>query len=272
MFRLQQEQQSKWQDIPSLTEKERDEYLESLSLMMIHEVMDFMDARKYKKHKVHTSPLPRETQILELIDIQKFLMIAALHLDVTPQEWFDAFVSKTMMVEDQWRQDNVVFEEGRVICCDIDDVLTHYENARRREDEPHFYRTLTPKLDNIHTLNYLRKCGFQVVLITSRKAHKSKVIVADTIQWLNRFDVAYDAILWGHDKAENIKARLGNVKPVFAIENSRKHAIDIADSGVPTYWINHGNGLPDHPNITSIRSLEELPVLRERGAHAGARP
>ena len=99
LFDRQLQQQSNWMDITALTDEERDRLLRDLSLYMIHEIMEFMDARKYKRHKIWEEPLPRDTRIFELIDIQKYLLTAALAEGISADEWYDYFIEKTKIVD-----------------------------------------------------------------------------------------------------------------------------------------------------------------------------
>lgn len=274
IFHLQFHQQL---DIRNPLDEDIDGYLTDMTTYLMHEVMDFLESRKYKKHHIKGVQLSRSTQIYELVDIQKYLISLALALSVTPDEWIEYFKSKTMVVADKWRQENTDLS-GDIIVCDIDDVLTKFKEAQEELDfdnrqfiieETSFYRDLQPKPESILAIQELFRRGYKIVLATSRKAFRSKVIEVHTIEWLHDYGVPYEMILWGHDKVENVK-RLGIV-PVCVIDNSAKHALDFADEGWTTYHFLTGEGmlgrLLDHNNVINIATLWHIRELR--GTHAG---
>lgn len=271
LFDRQLQQQSNWMDITALTDEERDRLLRDLSLYMIHEIMEFMDARKYKRHKIWEEPLPRDTRIFELIDIQKYLLTAALAEGISADEWYDYFIEKTKIVDDRWEQDQVKWENDskKVICCDIDDVLTEYKLVadlydKNEIEEKRMFRDLLPKDENIAALIELKWLGYHIVLMTTRRSWRVGSIQSDTVEWLKENCVPYEMILWGYDKAESIAKRLKNVVPAFAIENSRKHAIDIAEMGIPVYYLYRDGEEPLRYKDADVRNIKNLTqIVRE---------
>lgn len=247
-----------------------------------------MNSRSYKRHKIWEEPSPRSARLLQLIDIQKYLITAALVEGANADEWFDLFVQKTDIVEERWLQDKKQWEEENVklIVCDIDDVLAEYagsefdyaqgqcsalgvvnpsrEQMKKWMEEDGVFKHLPPITENIQAIQDLHNIyGYHVILMTSRRAWRVPSIQADTTYWLKKYNVPYEAILWGYDKAEAIANRLKNVKPSFAIENSRKHAVDIADCGIKTYWVNKDGEQLEYPYIVSVHNLTEIEELRE---------
>lgn len=265
LFRLQSEQQENWKQ--TLVGTDEDEYLQYLTLCCIHELMEFLDARGYKRHKIWYEPSPRSQQVMELIDAQKYLLVMAQTLGVTPEEWFEVFKEKTEIVQQRWEQDQAQWVDQKIVVCDIDDVLADYEGraketSREEIEERHGFRELEPVDDNIQALRDLAQSGYHIVLMTSRRAWRVGAIQADTIAWLREHEVPYEAILWSYDKAEAIHTRLRHTLPEFAVENSRKHAIDIADLGIKVYFLFRDDML-NYPNVVNVRSLSEISEVQD---------
>lgn len=277
IFKLQAKQQKNWMDIESLTDEEKDNHLLRVSMHMMGEVHEYMDSRGYKKHKIWEEPYPRSTRILEMIDIQKYLLTAALLEGVTPEEWFDAFIEKTQIVDERWKQDQEKWnDKAGIICCDIDGVLADYkgaidqhlndlggteDEAKRWIEECGILQSLKPMPNNIKVLKKLASYGYKIILVTSRRSWRVGSIQTDTINWLKKYKVPHDAIVYGFDKSEAIAKRLKNIKPVFAIDDSPKHAVDIADTlGIKVYLVGD-NGTVNHLNVKGITDLTQIEEL-----------
>lgn len=275
MFQYQAIQQKNWMDIASLTDEEKDAYLRDLALFMMDEIIEYQRSRGYKRHKIWEEPYPRSARIMELIDVQKYLYTAALVEGVTPDEWYETFIQKTQIVDERWRQDQASWDDSntKIVCCDIDGVLADYKSAINQhindlggtEDEAKMWieecgilQSLDPIEKNIEVIKKLASCGYKIILVTSRRSWRVSSIQTNTTNWLKRYGVPYDGIVYGFDKAEAITKRLRNIKPIFAIDDSPKHAVDLADTlGIKVYLVGN-SGTINHFNVREITDLTQI--------------
>lgn len=196
----------------------------------------------------------RPNRILEIADMLKYLLCVAWTEDVTAVELETAFEDRTLSTQRKrvlsdtpdWR-DVVAFDIDGVLCskCDWED-----EEAFARE---HKVLWLAPHGGTISLLKKLKRAGYGIVIITSRKAWLYKSLEADTIRWLDLNGIPYDALLWGYDKLTTIKQRGENV--IAAFEDSPKHALDLAQGGIPVVYL--GIEPVSHPLIRMPLTYDE---------------
>jgi len=74
-----------------------------------------------------------------------------------------------------------------IIGIDIDGVITKDTGGWTRD----FYSSCIPNYDTIDLMKKLKKNGYKIILYTSRMENQVKM---ETINWLNKFRVPFDAI------------------------------------------------------------------------------
>lgn len=122
--------------------------------------------------------------------------------------------------------------------------------------------------DSLYLLDLCRQKGFKIVLLTSRPIDRYPNIYTDTLEWLNKHSIPFDAIWWSSDKDEMLLSRnlLPNID--FMVEDNLRYADQMANIGVKVYLINRSNKPIDvgrkkykRPGqIKIIKSLEEVKV------------
>ena len=78
------------------------------------------------------------------------------------------------------------------------------------------------------TIKTLKEKGFTIVLLTARPYKKYPRIFADTIEWLNKNNIIYDAIIWDENKEERILKEFPGMK--FMLEDCFENAVKISSS------------------------------------------
>lgn len=224
------------------------------------EVQEYLDSISYK-HFLPTDEAPRQTRILELIDIQKYLLCLMWLEGVDPAEMEHLFLDKTDVVYERHTKQVL----GSKICgFDIDGVLAHLDFGANSSEESkeEFYEnggatSLEPIPGARDTLVALKAAGWGIVLVTARKLHRHARLEHETHRWLKDNGMPYDLLLWGYDKAEVIAKN--DLKLRFFVDDHPKHAIDLARTGMTVYLL--GSRDASHPLIKWIDSLEEIVEL-----------
>ena len=74
-----------------------------------------------------------------------------------------------------------------IIGFDMDGIITK-ENGGWTQD---YYSSCNPNFDTIKLMRKLSKKGYKIIIYTSRLSNEVKAV---TIQWLNKYNVPFDAI------------------------------------------------------------------------------
>lgn len=240
---------------------------------MIGEAYEYLNAIAYKKH-IPTGEQSYNNRLLEWVDMFKYLLAIAWTEGFSAQEIRQAFDHKTSAVFDRHKRE--VFSE-RVAAFDIDGVLANIESGGYSRDWPLEQQDewmaaggvarLRPYQAVVEVVRELKAQGWAIVLVTSRKRHRHQNIEHETYSWLRQHGIPCDLLLFGYDKSETM-AEAG-IRPAFYVEDTAKHALDVASWGVPVYYL--GQGLPPdfHPAITTLDRGELLRrTLEGQLAHA----
>lgn len=239
-----------------------------LATYMGEEVYDYLNQLGFKHY---LPPIDRSeyARKMEVIDLLKYTLALAWVEGMDALEVYTMFCDKTATVR---ARDAVLLMDQRIAAVDIDGVLADiaqggYDSGWTIEEQDAWHlegniASLQPIYESIAVLQHLRIYGWQIVLVTSRKRHRHKAIESQTYAWLETYKVPYDKVLWGHDKAETM-AEAG-IKPTIYIDDSPKHAIDVAMTGIKTYLMGHPEVKIDHPMIRRIDNLLAIDEMFEQ--------
>lgn len=249
-----------WGDLPEGRDDQR-LMAERLATRLVGAVHDYLSAIDYNSF-FSEKEAPRSTRVLELTDILKYALALAWTEQCTPRELVEAFAAKTQTVTERYTRSVL---SSRVCGFDIDGVLCQYDSWG--PDEATFIEsggvlTLKPMPGAQLLLEQLKSSGWSIVIVTARKAHIYKRLERDTHDWLVANQFPYDRLLFGYDKMEMVRSSGAEIK--FFVEDAPKHALDLANGGIPVFHISQGNPITHH-NIVSIRDLVDIiPHLRRR--------
>lgn len=220
-----------------------------LAVSLSDEVHDYL--RELGHNRILPPPPDsRYNRLVEIADLLKMTLALAWLDDFTAEELVQAFYDKSVAVQERYR---LPFRGKRVAAFDIDGVIadgfTTFANERPMACQP---------LDSaVQVVRALSSAGWGIIYVTTRKRQRDKSLEADTYRWFSAYDIPCDRILWSYDKSAAIlDARL----PVrFMVEDSPKHAIDVAEAGIPVYYVGKQE-VPEHSNIVGIelRQLHRL--------------
>ena len=213
--------------LEQLTEDDRvrltKEYIEYLH----SELVEVLNNVPWKKHRF-TGVSNRDALLEELVDVQKFLFGLMMIWGVNPGELSRAFMRKSDIVEQRFKQDHLLPRQvtsDKVVLVDIDDVVANWEQGfydwaydqhpelepddflshvdpglrQRLKDEMHAaggMKSLTLLNGTIEAVNLLRQHGYTIVWLTARPIGKHPRLVGDTVTWLQDMDLPTEYIYY----------------------------------------------------------------------------
>ena len=241
-----------------LTEHDRARMMEHLLFLGIQETGELMQELGMKHHRPFAGFNWQNAKI-EWIDCMKYLMAVAVVAGWDAAELEQAWTQKSTVINERLTRDRAATYEVPCAVFDMDGVLVKYKRAYTdAEMGGGVLRYAEPMLETIGFLPTLRSWGYKVLIVTSRKVWQWKQLEVDTELWLKENRVEYDQLIFAHDKREAVKRY--NVK--FAVEDSAKHALDYAESDIPTFFIESldpDSRVPRHLNVYPT-TIARLPV------------
>ena len=276
--------------------KNPEQNTKEIILHLISECDELLREINWKLHRKRDTQIIRSNLIEEWIDIYKYWLTIGMFWGFTPQEFIDEFWRKSAVCQQRYQQEIELDIKNKKVCAiDIDGVLADYpksfldfavenfgvswqlESVPECFNKPSLlhskikdkYRQSGTK-QNIKVisgaqelLNTLKKKGFSIILLTARPYKKYKRIFADTLIWLNKNKLKYDAIIWDENKNERVIKEFPHLK--FMIEDSYQQALRVANLGYKVFLLKgllSKNSKP-HKNIIEINSLKEIKNHKE---------
>lgn len=244
--------------------------------------------------KMHYKP-NLQTEIIksnireEFVDSLKYLMGLGQVLGISYNEIIEAYENKTEVVKQKYEQDKLFnkFKRKKVIVFDIDGVIntfpqcfidwaykrykikakTNEELKRKLKIEKYekikeIYRTCGYKRhlpiiqDTIDTMKELAKNN-TIILYTVRPVSKYKRIYSDTLFWLKKNKVPFDAIFWSdYHKGDIYKLNL-NIK--FIVEDDVRNTKMFNDEGYKVYLLDkYHNQEYSHKLMKRVKNVSEI--------------
>jgi uncharacterized HAD superfamily protein len=302
MWKRQSENNSNWVNLKGLSSTDQERLTKEYVLAAIDEMVELLREVNYKQHILQRKPLVRTNILEELIDTFKYLLSIALIYDFSPEEFVQKFFDKSDIVDKRWHEERVEWGD-KLLAVDIDGVLADYvtgyfdflfhndyiaehflidtatynlserfgmnkadeEKAKREFQEGGGFVSLPVFPDALETLNWARELGYKIALVSARPYLEIRRIHSDTINWLDKNKIPYDAIFWGKDKADIVFANLYPIEPTWFVEDRDKHAIELANEGIPVLLMDrpYNQGV-HHEKIIRVSGWRDIAeIIRE---------
>lgn len=244
------------------------------------------------------NPIKEDNLREELIDVFKYWLSISQFWDMTPELFIKEFNRKSEVVEQRYKQEKKLnlLKDKKIIGLDLDGCIADYPRSyynfiykktkKRIKDngsydvyknvEKVFGEEKAKKLKReyresgqkrfIKTINEpdkvtdkLKRKGYKIIILSARPYKEYPRIFADTLEWLKKNKIKYDAILFDEHKEEKIINKFPNLN--FMIEDNPNIALKIANKGYKVYLVNHKyNEHVKHENIIRINSLKEIEI------------
>lgn len=231
----------------------------------------------------------------EYIDAFKYFMGLGQLLGISYDDIITVYKAKSEVVQQRYHQNNIINElkNKEVIVFDIDGVLNNYPTCyldwiyketnikysdmvdikekldiKTYENLKEKYRLSGVKAnqpinkDTVKLMNQLKVAGNTIILYTTRPVNRYKRISSDTLKWLKKNKVPFDAIYWTDFQKEDFYKLGLNIK--FIVEDDINNAKLFSAEGYRVYLINynHNQGY-NHELIRRIDNPKEI-LLMER--------
>lgn len=279
-------------NLENITKEERQQYTKEWILCLIKEATEVLDCINWKDHKLQKFEVNRSNLVEELIDVFKFYLAIVTLWDINDKDFHEAFERKSIVVAQKFEQEKLLFFKNYTKICalDIDGILYPWPEAfvdfcnanfaefdgiatfKEIETNPN----IRNKLKNEYRLsgikatagviegaseftNLLKEKGYTIILLTSRPYQKYQRIYADTLEWLNKHDIKFDAIIWEDQKEDYLAKNLPYVE--FVIEDDAENIAKLVSYGFKVW----GKMTPYNSStrINGVRWFNNLDELKD---------
>lgn len=278
---------------------EKEELTHYMALAAIRELSELIECTNFRRHRLKKNPVNVDNLREEFIDVMKFLLNLAAIWDIDADVFYNEFKRKSEVVSQKWSQEQLLHtikEDDKVIAIDIDGVLGEYDKyflswCRKHEDVHavsigHLiesygrdvynkckdgYRKsgakskMPVKAGAKELTKFLHSKGYKVVVLSARPYKQYTRIWADTLEWLKKNDIEFDAIIFDRDKEDVLVERFDGRVKLF-IDDDLGNIRKVSGAGYNCIWINNSGGAECLPaNVWSTSTLEVVPTWIEQG-------
>ena len=226
----------------------------------------------------------------EYIDAFKYFMGLGQVLDISYKDLVKVYEEKTGVVRQKYEQNKRIndLRKHDILFFDIDGVLNNYPNyylewvynktgikykdmddiknkldIKQYENIKEKYRLSGAKRkepinkDAVYVLKKLHDKNEKIVLYTARPVSRYKRIYSDTLAWLIKNKVVFDAIYWTDFNKEDFYKLNFNIK--YIVEDDIRNAMLFSHEGYKVYLINKAhNQNYNHKLIIRVNNIKEI--------------
>ncbi len=286
-------------DLNNLSIKEKAKWAKEFYFHVNKEMTDLIDCLPHwKMHYLNDEKdeiLINSNLKEEYIDAFKYFMGLGQLLGISYTDIVDVYDAKSEVVSQRYHQNRIINElkNKEVIVFDIDGVINNYptcyldwiyketkikysdmEDIKEKldiktyEDLKEKYRLSGVKAnqpinnDTVKLMNDLKAEGNTIILYTTRPVNRYKRINSDTLRWLKKNKIPFDAIYWTDFQKEDFYKLGLNIK--FIVEDDINNAKLFSAEGYKVYLLNynHNQGY-NHKLIMRVDNPKEI-YFKER--------
>lgn len=279
-----------------LSLEEKTTWTKNHLLSIVKETMEVLDEiPNWKEHRNENVEFIISNLLEEIIDVNKFAVGLSQLWGMSSEDYFNEYIRKSIVVDQRWSQEqelNLIDKNAKIVGIDIDGVLGDYHpwflkfaddifgfkfdtieslkeklGTEQYETVKSMYRQsgrkayMPVKEGAVELTKKLKEKGYQIIILTARPYKKYSRIYPDTLEFLKKNDIQFDAIIWDRKKHVKIIKEFPNLE--FMIEDTPIIANEVAFEGFKVFMpAGPGNkefpteGL--HHNITRIAHLDEI--------------
>jgi hypothetical protein len=253
-----------------MTEKEKEEITKGLALALHSEVSSLVSSLNFKDHKINRKPVDLNNMLYESVDILRYLVSILNLWEISPESLISGLEDKDLFLNVSHRIGQNKWCGEPVVIVDVDDVLAEFRCAFTswmklkhgilvNKDSTEYYTTSEVKRagfnpedvffefiesrgfrdievckDMLKLLNKLKMEGYWIHLLTARP-EENPIVKYDTFFWIEKNKIPYDRVDFSPEKYRWITQSeyFDSGRIVCAIDDSPKHASEIAKHGIP---------------------------------------
>ena len=253
-------------------------WIKEYILCLVKEATEMLDEVDWKSHTSKDSVDIKDNFLEEGVDVFKYLLGLLQVTGFTEKEIYDKFISKSRVVENKFKQDQLIKkinkeEDAQIAFVDIDGILATWpetfidfvnnkldlnsvvyktypsivelEDRRNLYDLKREYRLSSVKraMELIpgasELLNKLKGFGYYIILITARPYKEIFRIYSDTLYWLEKNNLCFDGIIWEQDKEKYIIEHFDKDKVAFCIDDAIENVNKLHQNGFEVYHVDN---------------------------------
>lgn len=259
-----------WKSLPSMGEETRRsaileevidvyKFLINIALLWGYGPEDF-DREFWRKSMVVRERLKTERILQEIVKMGE--NTAVIDLDGIVADFWSSFIG--------YYNEHIAPKTGRYFTGKEGNSLTTILGRKLYlETKARYYESgeisNAPYIDGSREfLEELRRRGFRIILMTARPSKTFKRVFADTLEWLKRYKIPYDALILGVEDKGGRAAQIG-VSPSFFVEDDPRQAREISSRGFRVFLVSKPYNLDDTP--PGVERVKELSEILERIEH-----
>lgn len=239
----------------------------------------------YKKHILVNNEVDLGNAAEEIADIIKLTVSVAQLYGIAPEQLVDAVERKTNVISARAEgQRTTLQSDTKLLCVDMDHVicdLTPFEKEQNliKGNAPmnahtmrmmeawktNWFKTgrfleLSPVEGASEALKVIRSWGWKIVVITARPQWQHKRIYADTLEWLQRYEMEHDLILFNKDKVEAIYEYITPAWPIAFVEDHERNARQLSAAGVRVllFDVEHNRSMEHIDSVQRVAGWTEV--------------
>jgi len=262
-------------------------------LCIVSEAMEVLnEVPQWKEHRNTVSNFIPSNLYEEIIDVNKFSLGLAQIWGMTFEQYYEEYLRKSYVVEQRWHQEHdlkLIDKDSKIVGIDIDGVLGEYEKCflnyfNECHDSTKFnsieelkdcigiemyekikseYRQSGYKADMqacegaSEFTKKLREMGYKIIILTARPYKEYYTIYPDTLKFLEKREIIFDAIIFDENKHMKIIKEFPTME--FMIEDNTHIAKSIANQGYKVFLKNCNlKNLNETKNIQPFKTLLDI--------------
>lgn len=210
------------------------DWSETYILGMVGELDEVLKALQWKRHRLYTHPVRKTDVGIELVDVLKYLISLAQEQGFGPEDLLTLALQKGELLEKKFAQEWLPPEGRNVLVTDLDGTgadfqqgfgewlagkgykerawkslqmdldggipFGEYNRLKTQFEAEGGYRRLPIYLDWQRLIQSEKRAGTFILVATARPVEQIHQVGLDTMAWLEKWDIATDAILFGRDE------------------------------------------------------------------------
>lgn len=256
-------------DLDNISSEDKQKMTKEWILCLIKESTEILDEINWKQHLLSKKDVIEDNLIEEMIDALKYWMAICTIWGIDANKVFSEFERKSIVVSQKFEQEKLLkiakeSKDTRVCAIDIDGVLYSWPEAyvdwvHNNKYYPDLKISTFEELEDLNIkarlkqeyrlsgikaiakpneyaselTQFLKDNKYTIILITSRPYWKYQRIYADTLQWLNTYNIKFDAIIWEEKKEEYLIKNFPDIQ--FVIEDDVSNANKLIRAGFKVF-------------------------------------
>jgi hypothetical protein len=274
-----------------MSQTEKTFWTKNQLLSIVKEAMEVLDeVPSWKEHRSITENFIPSNLYEEIIDVNKFSMGLAQIWGMTFEQYYEEFLRKSYVVEQRWHQEHdlkLIDKNSKIAGIDIDGILGEYEKCFLNfvsyktgiefdsieafkkmsgigvyEETKSQYRQSGAKADmeackGASEFTYeLKNRGYTIIVLTARPYKDYYRIYPDTLEFLKKRNIKFDAIIFDKEKHLKIIREFPNMR--FMIDDTYDIAKPIADLSYRVFLKRNKKSVDPHPYIITFDELNDI--------------